>query len=170
MFCFQVLISGCFGPEGLPLSLCTTGLSGGSCQIVRCALGRRGSSCPAPRAFPGALDGDLQCLHAIRGLLSNHLPKGDLGTSIGCPWVADDKVLRLVLVGHFKPSQNLLATQLQRVRAGWEQLLVDLHLREAQSVLIYGRLHLSTEHMTIVSCMRIRIMPLTICPLLQFLS
>jgi hypothetical protein len=41
-------------------------------------------------------------------------------------------------------------------------MLVNLHLLETQSALIYGRLYLSTKNIAIIGGMRKRIMPLAI--------
>jgi hypothetical protein len=66
------------------------------------------------------------------------------------------------------PNQDLLLIELNRVHASREQILVELHLgtlRKFQSSFIYGRLNLSIENITIISSMRIGIIPFTICML-----
>ena len=60
----------------------------------------------------------------------------NLGIPIDYLWVTDDKILLLLLIGHFRPNQHLVAIQFQRV--DWERLLVDLHLRQAQLALVNG--------------------------------
>ena len=59
------------------------------------------------------------------------------------------------------PKENLWIVQLQTMNR--EGSLVHLHLRKYQSSFIYSRLDLSMENITIISSIRERIIPLTIC-------
>jgi hypothetical protein len=62
-------------------------------------------------------------------------------------------------------NQDLLAIELDCVHISWERIFVELHLGtlcKLQSSFVYVRLNLSTENITIISSMRIGIMPFTI--------
>jgi hypothetical protein len=63
---------------------------------------------------------------------------------------------------------SLPLVELEHVNVCWERVFVELHLRtfcKFQSSFVYGRLNLSMENIAIISSMRIRIMPFTICML-----
>ena len=67
--------------------------------------------------------------------------------------------------GLFWLNEHVDIVQIQCVNR--KRSLLNLHTRKYQSSFINGRLYLPTENITIISCMRKRIMPLTICmPLL----
>jgi hypothetical protein len=67
-------------------------------------------------------------------------------------------------------NQDLLPIKLDHVHIHRECVLVELHLGafyKFQPSFVYGRLNLSTKNITIISCMRIRIMPFTISMLFE---
>jgi hypothetical protein len=67
------------------------------------------------------------------------------------------------------PKQDL-PIELNRVHVSQERVFIELYLGtlyKLQSSCIYGRLNLLTKNIAIVSTMRIRIMPFTICMLFQ---
>jgi hypothetical protein len=66
------------------------------------------------------------------------------------------------------PNQDLLPIKVDRVLVSRERVFVKLHLGtlcKLQPSFIYGRLNLSTENISIISSMRIEIMPFIICML-----
>jgi hypothetical protein len=68
------------------------------------------------------------------------------------------------------PNQDLLPIELDHVHVHQERVFIELHLGtfyKFESSFIYDRLNLSTKNIAIISSMRIRIMPFTIC---MFLS
>jgi hypothetical protein len=81
-----------------------------------------------------------------------------------------DNLLSLGRLGLRWPNQNLLSLELDDVHIHREWVRVELHLGtlyKFQSSFVYGRLNLSTKDIAIVSSMRIRTMPFTICILFE---
>jgi hypothetical protein len=86
------------------------------------------------------------------------------------PFFSYDNLLFSGRLGLRWPNQNLLPFELDRVHICRERVLVELHLGtlyKFQSSFVYGRLNLSVEDIAIVSSIRIRIMPFTICMLFE---
>jgi hypothetical protein len=86
------------------------------------------------------------------------------------PFFSYHDLLSLGRLGLRWPNHNLLPLMLNNVHIHHEQVLVELHLGtlyKFQSSFIYGGLNLSIEDIAIVSSLRIRIMPFTICMLFE---
>jgi hypothetical protein len=77
-----------------------------------------------------------------------------------------DDLFTLGRLGLRKPNQDLLPIELDHVHVHQEWVFVKLRLGtfyKFQSSFIYGRLNLLMKNIAIISSMRIRIMPFTIC-------
>jgi hypothetical protein len=86
------------------------------------------------------------------------------------PLLSYDNILALGQLGLRWSNQDLLPIELDHVHVRQEQVFVELHLGtfcKFQPSFVYGRLNLSTENIAIISSMRIRITPFTICMLFE---
>jgi hypothetical protein len=86
------------------------------------------------------------------------------------PLFSYDDLLEIGHLGLRWPNQELLSIELDHVHIRQERFLVELHLGtfyKFQSTFVYGQLNLSMENVAIITSMRIRIMPFTICILLE---
>jgi hypothetical protein len=84
------------------------------------------------------------------------------------PLFSYDDLFTLDQLGLRWLNQDLLPIELNHVHIHREWVCVELHLGiiyKFQSSFVYGRLNLSTKNIAILSSMRIRIMPFTICML-----
>jgi hypothetical protein len=89
------------------------------------------------------------------------------------PWrllLSYDNLLSLGQLGMRWPNQNLLPLELNHIHIYREWVFVELYLGtlyKFQSSFVYSLLNLSTENIAVISSIRIRIMPFTICMLLE---
>jgi hypothetical protein len=91
----------------------------------------------------------------LAGLLVQSLPSNLFLWYIWRAGIANDDVFAFAFIGHFGPNQDLFACGFYGIDRKW--LRVHLHLLKNQPALIYGRLYLSTENITIIGGMRKRI-------------
>jgi hypothetical protein len=81
-----------------------------------------------------------------------------------------DDILALGRLGLRWLNQELLPIELDHVHIRREWVFVELYLGtfyKFQSSFVYGRLNMSMKNIAIISSMRIRIMPFTICMLFE---
>jgi hypothetical protein len=81
------------------------------------------------------------------------------------PFFSYDDLLSLGCLNLRWLNQDLLPLKIDHVHILWEWVLVELHLGtfcKFQSSSVYVRLNLSMENITIISSMRIRIIPFAI--------
>jgi hypothetical protein len=86
------------------------------------------------------------------------------------PLFSYDDILALGRLGLRWLNQELLLIELDHVHIHREWVFVKLHLGtfyKFQSSFVYGRLNMSMKNIVIISSMRIRIMPFTICMLFE---
>ena len=83
------------------------------------------------------------------------------------PFFTNDHIFLFSRFGLMRPNQHFWICQVKCMNG--KMILINLHCRNNQSSLIYGRLYLSTKNIAIIGSMRKNIMELTICASLQFL-
>jgi hypothetical protein len=94
----------------------------------------------------------ILCFSSIWGSFNNDFPVIKFCVYIEGPRVTDDDPLAFVLVGHIRPNQDFFI--IKSITLTGKRFFVNLHILEIQSALINGRLHLSMEHITIISGMQ----------------
>jgi hypothetical protein len=100
----------------------------------------------------GGRDGHLKSLPSIGSLLGHHFPARNFMIPIGLSCVADDYLFVSAFIDCIWPNQDPLALKIDHVHR--KGLRVHLHFLKFQSSFINSRLNLSTEYITIISCMR----------------
>jgi hypothetical protein len=83
---------------------------------------------------------------------------------VGC----NDYILPFALIGRARSNQEFFIIKVDHIQ--WKGFSAHLHFLKFQSVLVNGRLDLSLKHITIISGMRERIMPLTINTMFKFVD
>jgi hypothetical protein len=113
---------------------------------------------PAPNN--GGSDGDLQHLPSIRGLFSKYFPASWSDIFVGSSRVVDDDLFAFALTGRVRLNQDFLTNKIYHVYK--KRFCIHLHFMKTQSALVNCRLDMSSKHITIISGMRKRVVPLTI--------
>jgi hypothetical protein len=121
---------------------------------------------PMPAPSVRAIDGNLQSLPSIRSPFCHHFPARVFSNLVGLSRIPDDDLLAFALIGRARSNQDLLAIKVDHIY--YEGLRVHLHFLKFQSSLVNGRLDLSSKHITIISGMRKRVVPLAIGMTLEF--
>jgi hypothetical protein len=100
------------------------------------------------------------------GLLCHHFPAINFGIFIGFSCIVDDDFL--ALIGCARPNQNFFIIEVDHIY--WKGFSLHLHFLKFQSTLVNDQLDLSSKHITIITGMRERIMPLTISMRFKFVG